>query len=91
VTLVISGVVRATRPVVPQLIIFGLALWSVCMPFANMLQPRFGIDAIWWRFAVSALAGVTGARRGYCRPDRKQARSAPKSGHAPSQVAGPAE
>lgn len=47
VTLVIAGVVRATGAVMPPLIILGLALWGVRVPFANLQQPRFGVDAIW--------------------------------------------
>ncbi|GAB2628233.1 MATE family efflux transporter [Novilysobacter erysipheiresistens] len=58
VTFVIAGVVRSTGAVVPPLIILGLALWGVRVPFANWLQPQFGVDAIWWSFPVSAAVSM---------------------------------
>src|SRR5690606_10311371 len=53
VTFVVSGVVRSTGAVVPPLLILGLALWGVRIPFAELLQPRLGADAIWWSFPLS--------------------------------------
>jgi putative MATE family efflux protein len=58
VTFVLSGVVRATGAVVPPLLILGAALWGIRVPFALALQPRFGLDAVWWSFPVSAIAAM---------------------------------
>jgi putative MATE family efflux protein len=58
VTFVVSGVVRATGAVIPPLLILGAALWAVRIPFAVLLQPRFGIDAIWWSFPASSLCAM---------------------------------
>lgn len=55
VTFVVSGVVRATGAVLPPLLILGVALWGIRIPFAKALQPTLGIDAIWWSFPASAL------------------------------------
>lgn len=58
VTFVVSGVVRATGAVIPPLVILGLALWGIRIPFANLLQPTLGVDAIWWSFPVSAVCAM---------------------------------
>ena len=58
VTFVVSGVVRATGAVIPPLLILGAALWLVRIPFASWLQPRLGIDAIWWSFPVSSICAM---------------------------------
>ena len=58
VTFVVSGVVRATGAVVPPLLILGVALWGIRIPFAKALQPTLGIDAIWWSFPASALCAM---------------------------------
>jgi len=58
VTFVISGVVRATGAVIPPLLILGLALWGVRIPFAKLLQPALGADAIWWSFPVSSVCAM---------------------------------
>lgn len=58
VNFVISGVVRATGAVIPPLLILALALWGVRIPFASLMQPVLGVDAIWWSFPVSALSAM---------------------------------
>ncbi|MFS8138031.1 MAG: MATE family efflux transporter, partial [Thermomonas sp.] len=58
VTFVLAGVIRATGAVLPPLLILGFALWGVRVPFANILQPHIGVDAIWWSFPVSALVSM---------------------------------
>lgn len=57
-TFVISGVVRATGAVIPPLLILGFALWGVRIPFAKLLQPALGADAIWWSFPVSSVCAM---------------------------------
>src|SRR3546814_6836953 len=46
VSFVISGVVRATGAVIPPLVILGIAMWGIRIPFADLLQPALGIDAL---------------------------------------------
>src|SRR5690606_33135493 len=58
VTFVVSGVVRSTGAVLPPLLILGIALWGVRIPFATMLQPTLGADAIWWSFPASAVCAM---------------------------------
>lgn len=43
---------------IPPLVILGVALWGVRVPFANGLQPHLGVDAIWWSFPVSAFVSM---------------------------------
>lgn len=57
-TFVVAGVVRSTGAVIPPLVILAIALWGVRVPFANLLQPVMGVDAIWWSFPVSALVAM---------------------------------
>ena len=54
----LAGVVRSTGAVVPPLIILGIALWGIRVPFADGLQPWLGVDAIWWSFPVSAFCAM---------------------------------
>ena len=58
VVFVLAGVVRSTGAVVPPLIILGIALWGIRVPFADGLQPWLGVDAIWWSFPVSAFCAM---------------------------------
>ncbi len=58
VTFVVSGVVRSTGAVIPPLLILLLALWGVRVPFAELLQPHIGEDAIWWSFPVSSVCSM---------------------------------
>ena len=58
VTFVVSGVVRSTGAVMPPLLILAFALWIVRIPFALLLQPTFGSDAIWWSFPISSIVAM---------------------------------
>ena len=58
VNFVVSGVVRSTGAVVPPLLILAVAMWGIRVPFALWLQPRFGADAIWWSFPISAFCSM---------------------------------
>ncbi|HRO26529.1 MAG TPA: MATE family efflux transporter [Luteimonas sp.] len=58
VTFVVAGVVRSTGAVIPPLLILGFALWGIRVPFAKLLQPTLGADAIWWSFPVSAVCAM---------------------------------
>ena len=58
VTFVVSGVVRATGAVIPPLLILAAALWAIRIPFAVLLQPRMGVDAVWWSFPISSICAM---------------------------------
>jgi putative MATE family efflux protein len=58
VTFVVSGVVRATGAVIPPLLILAFALWGIRIPFAILLQPRMGVDAVWWSFPASSVCAM---------------------------------
>jgi len=58
VSMVLSGVVRSTGAVVPPLIILFIALWLVRMPFAWLMLPHWGADAVWWSFPLGSLASL---------------------------------
>lgn len=61
-TFAMTGIVRATGAVTPPLIILAISLWGVRAPFAWLLQPHIGADAIWWSFpAGSVVSLVLGA------------------------------
>lgn len=58
VSMVLSGVVRATGAVLPPLAILAVALLGLRLPFALALQGRWHEDAIWWSFPVGAFAAM---------------------------------
>jgi putative MATE family efflux protein len=88
VTFVVSGVVRSTGAVVPPLLILGLALWGIRVPFANLMQPRIGVDAIWWSFPISAVCSMVLALLYYRFGNWRRARMLVPDRH---EVAVPAE
>lgn len=88
VTFVVSGVVRSTGAVVPPLLILGIALWGIRVPFANLLQDRLGVDAIWWSFPASAVCSMLMALAYYRWGGWRRARMLPTDRH---EVAVPAE
>jgi putative MATE family efflux protein len=54
-TFALSGVVRATGAVIPPLIILIISMWVIRVPFAALLTPRFGAEAIWWSFPLGTI------------------------------------
>lgn len=90
VTFVISGVVRATGAVVPPLLILALSLWGIRVPFAQLLQPQLGVDAVWWSFPTSAtcamLLSLAYYRWGNWRTARMLAPSRPETVAHPAEV-----
>ncbi|WP_254458715.1 MATE family efflux transporter [Xanthomonas sacchari] len=90
VTFVISGVVRATGAVIPPLLILALSLWGVRVPFAQLLQPQLGADAVWWSFPTSAtcamLLSLAYYRWGNWRKARMLAPSRPDTLAHPAEV-----
>lgn len=58
VTIVLSGVVRANGVVWPPLIVLATAALPVRLGLAYTLEPRYGIDAVWWSFGAGAVAAL---------------------------------
>jgi putative MATE family efflux protein len=53
-----SGVIRAAGVVWPPLIAMIVALWFVRIPFAELMLPYWGADAIWASFPVGSLVSL---------------------------------
>ncbi|KRE97653.1 MATE family efflux transporter [Frateuria sp. Soil773] len=58
VTFVLFGVVRSTGAVWPPLAMLVVTMWFIRPPFAVLLQPSMGADAIWWSFPLGSAASV---------------------------------
>jgi Na+-driven multidrug efflux pump len=58
-SMVLYGVVRATGAVMAPLIMLTLALWGFRVPFAYLMLPRLGADAIWWSFPLASLISLS--------------------------------
>jgi Na+-driven multidrug efflux pump len=54
VTIVLFATVRATGDVWPPLIILTLSIVLVRLPFAWLLEPDWGAEAVWWSFAFGS-------------------------------------
>ncbi|HVJ37469.1 MAG TPA: MATE family efflux transporter [Stenotrophomonas sp.] len=92
VTFVVSGVVRATGAVIPPLLILGLSLWGIRVPFAHLLTPALGADAIWWSFPTSAACAMLMSLAYYRWGGWRKARMlTPHVKPHPEEVAAPAE
>jgi Na+-driven multidrug efflux pump len=58
VTFSLSGVVRSTGAVWWPLAIMVVSMVAVRLPFATLLAPRFGADAIWWSFPLGTFTSA---------------------------------
>lgn len=58
VSFIFTGVVRATGAVWPPLLAVVAALWGVRVPFARLLEPHIGAEAIWASFPAGSLVAV---------------------------------
>ncbi len=58
ITFALSGVVRATGAVWWPMAILVISMVGVRIPFAALLSPRFGADAIWWSFPLGTLTSA---------------------------------
>ena len=55
VTFALSGIVRSTGAVIAPLMILIVAMWLIRLPFAWLLIPAYGPDAIWWSFPLGTI------------------------------------
>ena len=58
VTSAMFGIVRANGAMVPPTLIWFVTMWLMRLPFAKLLEPALGADAIWWSFPVGAVASA---------------------------------
>jgi len=58
ITFSLSGVVRSTGAVWAPLIILIVSMIGVRIPFAALLTPRLGEDAIWWSFPLGTITSA---------------------------------
>ncbi len=95
VTFALSGVVRATGAVWAPLIILFIAMYLIRIPFAALLTPAFGQEAIWWSFPLGTIASAVLTTAFYLQGGWKKARMvggarpagyAPDAGQAPPSV-----
>jgi Na+-driven multidrug efflux pump len=59
VTFALSGVVRSTGAVWVPMAILVVSMVGVRIPFAALLIPKFGADAIWWSFPLGTITSAT--------------------------------
>jgi Na+-driven multidrug efflux pump len=52
-------VVRAAGAVVAPLLILAIALLGVRAPLAYLTVERWGADALWWSFTISAIVAMS--------------------------------
>lgn len=55
---VLTGVIRATGTVWPPLLGMILSLWVIRVPFAGLLSPHMGADAVWWSFPLGSVVSL---------------------------------
>lgn len=58
VTFTLFGIVRATGAVWAPLGVLVISMWVIRVPFALILTPRFGAEAIWWSFPLGAISSA---------------------------------
>ncbi|MBX3481224.1 MAG: MATE family efflux transporter [Caulobacter sp.] len=90
VTIVLFATVRATGDVWPPLIVLALSIVMVRLPFAYLLAPDWGAEAVWWSFAFgSGVALILSAayyrigrwKKAHMLDDRPAAGEPPDTGH----------
>jgi putative MATE family efflux protein len=88
VTFTLFGVVRATGAVWPPLFILIMSMWVVRVPFADLLIPRFGAEAIWWSFPMGTISSASLAALYYRFGGWRKARFLESDAHGTSVDAG---
>ena len=59
ITFALSGIVRSTGAVLAPLLILIISMWVIRLPFAKLLIPHWGADAIWWSFPLGTITSST--------------------------------
>jgi Na+-driven multidrug efflux pump len=58
ITFALSGIVRSTGAVFVPLAILAFSVGLIRIPFAAILIPRIGSDAIWWSYPLGTIASA---------------------------------
>ena len=58
VTFTLFGIVRATGAVWAPLGVLVISMWVIRVPFALILTPHFGAEAIWWSFPLGTISSA---------------------------------
>ncbi len=58
ITFALNGVVRSTGAVWAPMAILVISMIGVRIPFAALLTPRLGADAIWWSFPLGTITSA---------------------------------
>jgi putative MATE family efflux protein len=74
ITFALSGVVRSTGAVWGPMAILISSMLLIRVPFAALMTPRFGEDAIWWSFPLGTIASASLMTIYYYRGGWKKAR-----------------
>ena len=74
VTFTLSGVVRSTGAVWAPLGVLAISMWVIRVPFAVLLIPHFGVEAIWWSFPLGTITSAVLAALYYRFGGWRQAR-----------------
>ena len=60
------GVMRANGAMLAPMLIFAATMWGIRVPFAVLLRPLLGEDAIWWSFPFGSIFSAAIAWAYYC-------------------------
>lgn len=66
VTFALSGIVRSTGAVIAPLAILIISMWIIRVPFATLVIPYWGADAIWWSFPLGTITSSVLTTLFYC-------------------------
>lgn len=100
ISFTLSGVVRATGAVLAPLVILTISMWAIRVPFAKMLEPALGADAIWWSFPLGTITSAVltvayyqfgGWRKARMMSGSEPGGNAPDAGMAPPAMDVPIE
>ncbi|HEY5411028.1 MAG TPA: MATE family efflux transporter [Caulobacteraceae bacterium] len=58
ITFALSGIVRSTGAVIVPLLILAFSVLAIRIPFAMVLIPHWGSDAIWWSFPLGTIVSA---------------------------------
>ncbi|MDR3507688.1 MAG: MATE family efflux transporter [Caulobacteraceae bacterium] len=58
VTFTLFGIVRSTGAVWAPLGVLVVSMWLIRVPFAMLLRPHFGAEAIWWSFPLGTITSA---------------------------------
>ena len=86
VTFALSGVVRSTGAVWWPMAILVVSMVGVRIPFAALLSPRFGADAVWWSFPLGTATSALLTSAYYLHGGWRRARMMRDEASAPTPI-----